>query len=229
MKKGILHTMMALAMVLCLTIALTPPASASAIMLTKDVTLPLQPNIYYVGDIIYYEMTVQNPVGNNATNTLTRIWDTLPDGTVIEFLYEGSPWGNAENGTRLVQAPGESHNFTAEYIVAEDDIEWLVPANPAKPPYWGLKNIFEALGFDSSGDNVRGLTTKNSRVIRPDTEVTIDASAYLVYAGDTVDLTVTEENTGYDELTNPYVEVWKNGVLLTTLNATTPGWSSNIN
>ncbi len=53
--------------------------------------------------------------------------------------------------------------------------------------------------------------------IAPDTVTTIDASATTVISGDSVDLTITEENTGDVDLTNPYVEVWKDGVLFTTL------------
>jgi len=53
--------------------------------------------------------------------------------------------------------------------------------------------------------------TVNVDVVSPNTTVTIDASAYLIYAGDTVDLTVTEENTGGVDLTGAYVHV-DNGV-----------------
>jgi len=45
----------------------------------------------------------------------------------------------------------------------------------------------------------------------PDTAVTISTSADTVYAGDTVDLTVTESNTGDVDLTGAYVDV-DNGV-----------------
>ncbi|MGB6874169.1 MAG: hypothetical protein WBE46_08600, partial [Dehalococcoidia bacterium] len=53
----------------------------------------------------------------------------------------------------------------------------------------------------------------------PDTITTITASATKVLSGGSVNLTVTERNTGSDNLTNPYVEVWKDGTLLATLKA----------
>ena len=213
MKKRVLYFITAVVLVLGVVLP-TAPVAASEVSATKQ-TIPLLPNIYYVGDTIYYEMAVSNPIGNSANNTMTRIWDTLPDGTEIEFLT-----GNAT----LVQAPGEEDLFYTDYTVAEADIVWLAALG-----YYGVRNRFEVEGFDTRGDDVYALVTRNSRVIRPDTEVTITASPKSVLSGGSVNLTVTEENTGWDELTNPYVEVWKNATLLATLNATTPGWSSDIN
>jgi hypothetical protein len=51
-------------------------------------------------------------------------------------------------------------------------------------------------------------------VIAPDTLVNISASAETVYAGDTVNLTVTEKNNGDLNLTNPYVVVTPGGYML---------------
>ena len=75
-------------------------------------------------------------------------------------------------------------------------------------------------GTDSLGNDVTydeypdEQDTVDVDVISPDTEVTIDASAYLIYASETVTLTVTEENTGDDDLTSPYVEVSPGGYTL---------------
>jgi large repetitive protein len=223
MNKAVLHSVIVLALLLAVTFTFATPISASEISASKQ-TDPADV-IYYVGDTIYYQMTVTNPVGNSATNTLTRIWDTLPNGTVIEFLYPGSP-----HGETLVQAPGESHNFTAQYVVAEADIEWIIPPNPANDPYWGVINTFQCTGYDSADDNVSALTQRNSRVIRPDTEVAIGASSLVVAEpGDTVDLLVTESNTGYDPITDVEVTVNDGTSDIAVLDKDTPGMTGDTN
>jgi hypothetical protein len=94
MKKGILYTLMALAMVLCLTIALTAPVAASEVLARKNVVAPFQPNIYYVGETIYYKMEIENPSGNTATNTLKLA--TVETGAEIRVpLF-------IENGEKIV-------------------------------------------------------------------------------------------------------------------------------
>jgi hypothetical protein len=71
--------------------------------------------------------------------------------------------------------------------------------------------ISYAQGYLGERDEVRVET------IGPDTITTITASETTVQSGGSVDLTVTEQNTGNDPLTDPYVEVWKDGTLLATL------------
>lgn len=71
MKKRILMTLVMVVMVLGLSIMMVSPVLASQITATKDVTDPFQPNIYYVGDTIYYEMTVSNHL---ATPRPIRWW-----------------------------------------------------------------------------------------------------------------------------------------------------------
>jgi len=212
LKKRIrifLPVLVTLAMVVSL-FSMAIPALASEITATKDVTDPFVPNIYYVGDTIYYEMTVVNPPANDKTNTLTRIWDTLPDGTEIEFLYAGSPYGET-----LVQDPGDEEYFYAEYVVAEVDLEWIVPANPAEDPYWGVRNEFQAIGYDSANDDVSAAVNKNSVVIRPciDIEKTVDCNDDGIFldedygiAGDTGHWRIVVTNCGEDPLID--VEVW---------------------
>ena len=212
MKKRVLYLIAALALVLGLVLPMATPVLAAQISGTKQ-TVPLLPNIYYIGDTIDYVMTVSNPGANTRTNTLTRIWDTLPDGTVIEFLAPVDT---------LVQAPGETATFYASYTVDASHLIWL-----SGPGYWAVRNTFEAEGYDSAGDGVYVFVTRNSRIIQPDTEVGIDASATSVAPGGSVGLTITEANTGDAELTNPYVEVWKDGGLLATL--TQPPDSGDLN
>jgi uncharacterized repeat protein (TIGR01451 family) len=203
-KKRVLYFIIVLALVLCVTLPMTIPVMASIIDASKD-PIPLLPNIYRIGDTIYYEMTVSNPVGNNASNYLTRIWDTLPDGTEIDFLGPGET---------LIQEPGDTATFYTNYTVAAAYVVWV----PSRQ-YYGVMNHFEAEGLNTYGARVYIHRAAPSRVIRPDTKVTIVDAPATVVSGQEFDLTITEENTGFDELTSPYVEIWKDGAPFATLAA----------
>ena len=150
MKRRMLYLGAALALVLALTLPAALPVAADpgAISLSKQ-TIP-DAKDYYVGDTIDYELIVSNP-NLVATNVVTRIWDTLPNGTVIEFLGLGE---------ELVQLPGESKTFYAQYTVAAADVKWL-----DGPGFDGVMNTFQAKGFDSAGDDIEALVTRNSRVL----------------------------------------------------------------
>jgi len=50
-------------------LGMTVPVGASQITATKEHTAPFA-DFYYVGDTIYYEMTIVNPPGNTAINTI---------------------------------------------------------------------------------------------------------------------------------------------------------------
>jgi uncharacterized repeat protein (TIGR01451 family) len=158
MKKTLLYSTIALALVLGLFLPMA--VMASEITVTKNRDPDDSP--YEVGETIHYVMSVTNPGNNTATNTLTRIWDTLPNGTVIEFLYPGSPYGNAAGGSELVQSPGDSANFTVDYMVRARDIVWIDALGD-----YGVRNRFEAEGSDSGADAVYGLTTSSARVNQP--------------------------------------------------------------
>ncbi len=134
-------------------VGLTGIAVGSEIAASKTSAISAETgaNKFYEGDTIFYEMTVRNPETNTETNTLTRIWDTLPDGTEIDFLDEGET---------LVQAPGDVATFNATYVVDWDD---AVFSNLLG--YYIVTNTFEATGFDSAGDFVDVLVTRNSQVL----------------------------------------------------------------
>ena len=152
MKKRVLYFIVVLALVLCMTLPTTTPVMAGQISGSKH-TIPALPNIYYIGDTIYYETTVTNPVGNTANNTLTRIWDTLPDGTVVEFL---------DPGETLVQVPGHTDTFYTQYVVDWDDAVYNEVLG-----YWIVTDTFRAEGYDSNGDGLYVLVTKNSHILDP--------------------------------------------------------------
>jgi len=159
MKKTLLYSVVALALVLGLILPMTMPVMASWSLPSKH----REPNEapYDVGDTIYYVMSETNPGNNTRVNTLTRIWDTLPDGTVIEFLYAGSPYG-----TQLVQNPGNTTTFYASYTVRAADVEWIVPPGGADP-YWGVRNVFQAVGIDSGQEFIEDWVEDVARVNLP--------------------------------------------------------------
>ncbi|MFP3898523.1 MAG: SdrD B-like domain-containing protein, partial [Dehalococcoidia bacterium] len=229
MKTRILYTLMTLAMVLVLSITMTAPMAASRIDLKKDVTDAFVPNIYYVGQTIYYVMNVTNQE-TLLTSYLFKIWDTLPDGSEYWWLNEDEADPAADP---LVLGPLETVAFNITYEVQEADIDWF-PISPVVDPdnapgYWAVINTFDVRGFDSLNDRADGTVQKHSRILRPNTEVSINASAEWVKSGASVNLTITETNTGHDPLTDVYVEVWKDTELLATLNSTHPSWSSSGN
>ena len=163
MKKILLYSGIALVLVLGLILPMAVPVMAQHGVSANKYREP-DDEPYDVGETIYYVLNVSNP-GGTYVNNLTRIWDTLPDGTVIEFLYPGSPYGNANNGSSLVQNPGESDTFNITYIVDAHDSEWIVPG--VDPPYWGVRNTFQAEGIDSGFVPLVAFTEDIAEVILP--------------------------------------------------------------
>jgi uncharacterized repeat protein (TIGR01451 family) len=204
MNRRVAYIIVALSLVVVMAFPAAITVMASQIGITKE-SDPAIPNIYYVGDTIDYVMTVSND--GPYANWLYEIWDTLPNGLREDFLYPGSPHGNADGGETLIQQPGETATFSIEYTVDEVDIIWL-----SGPGYWGVRNIFEARGEDAIGAGVYALAFWESRVIRPDTRVSIDIDTGVypdrtVVAGQEFNLIISEENTGYDELTDVFVRL----------------------
>ena len=138
MKKTLLYSAIALALVLGLTLPMATLVMGSEIAGTKGRSPDASP--YDAGEIIHYVMTITNPGNNTAINTLTSIWDTLPDGSTHWFIQEGvdSP---------LVQNPGDTATFDLGY--------------------WIVGNTFEAEGYDSGEDDVYVLVTSNTQVNQP--------------------------------------------------------------
>jgi len=186
---------LALMLGLCMAGPLVVPSAldGAEVRATKD-TAAAMPEIHDVGDTIDYVMTVANPESNIATNIITRIWDTLPDGTVIEFL------GPDET---LVQAPGDTETFHASYTVDEADLEWSEVLE-----HWVVRNRFEVEGHDSLGDSVYVLVGRNSRVLLSGLRVRKlvngeDASSPtgpVVQVGSTVTFDFVVTNAGQAEL-----------------------------
>lgn len=151
MRRTLLYSIMGLMLVLGLILPMAVPAIASEITVIKDLDPDESP--YYEGETIHFVMTVINPEGNLATNTLDNIWDTLPNGSIHYFIERGvdSP---------LVQLPGDNATFYLDYEVDCDDIYWN-----ERVGNWTVTNEFEVEGFDSLSDDVYGVTTRSPVVI----------------------------------------------------------------
>jgi uncharacterized repeat protein (TIGR01451 family) len=151
MKKTMLYSVIALVLVLGLLLPMTVSVMASEIGATKGRDPDDAP--YEAGEIIHFVMTVSNPGNNTATNTLVNIWDTLPDGSTHYFVEQGQD-------PPLIQTPGQSTNFTIDYMVDCDDMEY-----DERLGYWIVRNQFEAEGTDSATDDIYALVTSNTQVI----------------------------------------------------------------
>ena len=190
--KKILLPILALVLALGLALPMATPVFASQITLIKEVT-PATPNIYYVGDTITYECTVQNPPGNSATNTYSVIEDILPNGSTVTLA------------TNVVQTPGQSNTYYATYVVALADI------NPVTKR---VTNLLHATGTDSTQDTIDATTQKTSLIIQPDIDIekTVDCNddgefldTDYGYAGDMGHWRIVVTNTGDSPLTNAMV------------------------
>jgi len=144
---------MALTLVLGLILPMAVPVMASEISATKGRSPDESP--YEVGETIHYVMTVSNPGTNLATNTLTNIWDTLPDGSIHWFVRQGV-------NPPVVQLPGQNTTFYLDYVVDWGDAEYDVGLG-----YSVVRNSFAANGTDSGQDLVYASVQSNTRINEP--------------------------------------------------------------
>ncbi len=170
------------------------PALASEIVLKKN-TMPDNAAHYDIGDTIHYEIIVQNPATNNATNTVNSLTDTLPDGTVVVLA------------TNLVQAPGASNTYLLDYVVNANDMIF----DEFGVDKWRVTNSVRAIGQDSFFDAFNAYTEKNSII---DVLPSIDIEKYvngedadsvtgpIVQVGSTVTFRYVVTNTGNVTLLN---------------------------
>jgi hypothetical protein len=164
-KKGVLYSIMTVALMLALILPMAAPVMASEIMATKWRDPDDAP--YDAGETIHFVMTIGNPITNTETNTLTNIWDNLPDGSIHYFIEGGVD-------PPLVQTPGETHTFYLDYVVDYDDMEYDEFLG-----YWVVRNQFEAEGTDSAQDNVYVLIQINTQVIPLSVGPSIDLEKHV--------------------------------------------------
>jgi len=155
------------------------------------------------GDSVNLTVSEQNTGDDPLTNPYVEVWK---DGTLLATLVAAPDSGDDGNG---ILDPPETWlwtNIDSGAITATTTFEALG---------FGTDSLGNEISYDEGYLGERDTVTVDT--IEPNTITTITASKTLVESGDSVNLTVSEQNTGDDPLTNPYVEVWKDGTLLITL------------
>ena len=145
MKKAAFYSIMALALVLGLTLAMAVPVAADQIEVRKTTILPWD-HVYEVGHTIQYVLNVTN-IDPTAVIVLDGIWDTRPNGIVLVDPPFVDP---ADPSATLTLEPGESWIHSLSYIVSWDDAVWITPA--VGDPYWVVINRLDAAVWDGYPD-----------------------------------------------------------------------------
>jgi hypothetical protein len=180
------------------------------------------------GTVSDWDIATNNVIAPNTTTTIVASATTvLYGGSVSLNVTETNtgddpltnPYVEVRKGATLnatldETTPGWSSDLNPDAVLDPGET-WTWP-NKSSGAITGT-TTFEAKGFgtDSLGNEVsyaQGYTGERDTVtiytIQPDTITTIAANTTLVDIGGCVNLTVTEQNTGGVNLTNPYVEVW---------------------
>jgi hypothetical protein len=173
-----------------------------------DETHPLGPTT------ITYTVSAGNPNTSGFGCDVTDMDISLetPDG-VIHPIVTGVDY---PIGTPVTVLDTVDYVVDSAHLTPSGTVTYTVIAEVT-----GYGNLNDVPGADDYFDITKPVTVI---IIHPDTLVDIDASAYLVYAGDTVDLYVSEENTGDDPLTDVEVVVDDGTITIATLDETSPSW-----
>jgi uncharacterized repeat protein (TIGR01451 family) len=180
-----------------LVVALVLPAAAGEITVGKRAVPPYA----HVGDVITYQMWVENP---NTTFDL-RVdwtWDILAPGTPAEDVTEpvvppALPYVLTPLGT-----PGARQEYGFTAVITED---MLVP-HPTEPPgTFAVINTFGARGqnlYDPFPENCEGEVDAVVTIVNPCIRVHKDVDCDKSKEGDEVTYTICVVNCGDTELLN---------------------------
>jgi len=153
------------------------------------------------GDMVVLTVTEHNAGDVDLTSPQVAV---TKDGAPFVTLVW--PPTSGDNGNKILD-PGETWSWTINLVLITATTTFVATGSGIAPGDF----LVTYPGDLQERDDVTVDT------FEPNTITTITASETLVMSGDSVALTVTEENTGGDPLTNPYVAVWKNGTLIATL------------
>ena len=208
MKKAVLHSIMALVVVLGLTLSMATPVGATVNMVADvDLLWTTQRGT------LHYTITVTNTNPTDSASYTVTFFPPGPTGA------EGEYGDLVPIDTNRTIAGGDTVTYTWDGDGVTEARPELKVELPEIPIDDDVNVVYALVTFEAggAGDGEKALPTG---VIWPDTRVTITSSPPTVSSGGSVILTVTEENTGDVDLTNPYVEIWKNDdAHLTTLEA----------
>ena len=162
------------------------------------------------GDVIYYVVTVELASGDCP----------IEDGEPTLLLPNGSLLDLDDN---LSLAAGNQKVYTVATTYTVDPAHKGNDGAPANAVRATAAIMATAQVPGTPGLPVTGSGTWDIVVIDPDTAVTIDADVeYVSPTGTDVTLTITEENTGDVDLTDPYIEVFVGGLSIGTFDETSP-------
>lgn len=150
------------------------------------------------------------PGVDGVTVNVYAAWDLSLVGTTT--TANGGIWGFVVTapGKYYVQfVPGNGWWFTSRDVGTNDEID--SDANPNTGSDFGKTVEFIVYNGTTDLSWDAGIWNQFTHEFKPNTAVGISASPNLVHIGDTVTLTVTEQNTGDFPLTSPRVDV-DNGV-----------------
>lgn len=140
------RTALLLALALVMSMVGVTPASAAQASASNTVS-PASPNIYRVGDVIDYVLTVGNP---STEALILDIWDIKPDGSRVDL------------GTQVTILPGASVTYNLSYMVRAQDV-YLRLGKPI------VMNKLYAVGIQANtNDAAEGYAEKSSAIISPD-------------------------------------------------------------
>jgi len=225
MKKGILYTLMALALVLAVTFAFAAPAMAqTTVSVTKETYVPegeaggveLVPGeeAFIDGMTVYYMLEIPNVSPDYemhvrvkdryAVDISTGVVQDIPNVTQVLWWHPdpfdpdpliGSWTDEYPETTNVVIQPGDTWFGYISFVIGEDDPQW----DPESETTY-LANRLETIGVwvrpGMTNLPVDGAVTVTSTVVEPDISVTKDVSHDTSKEGDEVVYTICIENTG---------------------------------
>jgi hypothetical protein len=165
-------------------------------------TINASESLVISGDSVTLIVTEHNSGNDPLTNPYVEVWK---NSTLIATLVAAPDSG--DNGNNILD-PLETWSWTIGSGAITTTTTFVALG-------FGTDSLNNEVSYDQGYLGERDDVTVDT--FESNTITTITALVTRVDPGDSVNLTITEENTGGDPLTDPYVEVWKNGMLIATL------------
>jgi uncharacterized repeat protein (TIGR01451 family) len=195
-----------MALLLSSLTVMASPAYAAAVSMSKESVQhpgdPVHPaDVYLIGMEVHYDMTITNT--SSTLDLIIKIQDRVPvdvttsppspmPGTTTWWWNDKTKnWVLTDPDTPVTLTPGQSWTQDFHHIIQASD---LVP-HPTIPEVNIMTNQLLATG--SQGIEVVNVNvTKTVQVVQPEISVTKMADTDVSKAGDTINYTITIENTG---------------------------------
>jgi hypothetical protein len=179
----------------------------------EDVSVIDDEVIAYAGGTVDLEITEEN-TGDDAL-LLPYVWLALQDtdgvnittwslGKDSDYYVEGDTNGDGvldADDPDTVEDEAETWVWEITGVVVNQDSMIIAKGH-------GMDSLHNDVSYDNGYLDERDIVEIDT--IDPDTKVVVTSSEDMIYEGETVDLTVTETNTGDDPLDNPHV--WVGGL-----------------